>query len=64
MRMFVYKLIGHYYIVLEMHVCDLDINHKLLVNSKMLFIVGDEIGHFICEDYSMSTKIVSLNHGN
>ena len=47
MRMFVYKLIGHYYIVLEMHVCDLDINHKLLVNSKMLFIVGDEIRHFI-----------------
>ena len=49
-------------------VCDLceksqkDINHKFFVNSEFLFIVGDEIGRFICEDYSILTKMICLDH--
>ena len=48
-------------------VCDLcylvteDIDHKFFVNSKFWFVVGDEIEHFICEDYNISTKIICLN---
>ena len=41
--------------------CDLvtkDIDHKFFVK----FIVGDEIGHFMCEDYNISTKMICLNH--
>ena len=48
-------------------VCDLvteDINHKFFVNSEFLFVVGDEIGHFICEDYNISTKMICLDHGS
>ena len=41
-----------------------DINHKFFVNSEFLFIVGDEIGRFICEDYSISTKMICLDHGS
>ena len=46
--------------------CDLvteDINHKFLVNSKTQFVVGNEIGRFICEDYNILTKMICLDHG-
>ena len=47
--------------------CDLvtkDINYKFFVNLEFLFVVGDEIGHFICEDYNISTKMIFLDHGS
>ena len=47
--------------------CDLvtkDINHKFFVNSEFEFVVGDEIGHFIYEDYNISTKMICLDHGS
>ena len=60
----------YYHIVHEMHsmwfmwkVTE-DINHKFFVNSEFEFIVGDEIGHFICEYYNMSTKMICLDHGS
>ena len=31
---------------------------------KMEFIVGDEIGRFICEDYNILTKMICLDHGS
>ena len=46
--------------------CDLVteyINHKFFINSEFKFVVGDEIGHFICEGYNISTKMICLNHG-
>ena len=48
-----------------MHLCDLvieDINPKFFENSKPKFVVGDEIRHFICEDYNMSTQIICFDH--
>ena len=45
--------------------CDLvteDINHKFFVNSEFQFIVCNEIRHFICEDYNISTKMICLDH--
>ena len=48
-------------------VCDLvieDIDHKFFVNSEFWFVVGDEIGHFICEDYGILTKMICLGHAN
>ena len=51
-------------------VCDLcnlvtkDIDHKFFVNSKFWFVVGDEIRHFICRDYNISTKMICLDHGS
>ena len=47
--------------------CDLvteDIDHKFFVNSEFWFVVGDEIGHFICEDYNISIKMICLDHGS
>ena len=50
-------------------VCDLydvvieGIDHKFFVNLEFWFAVGDEIGHFICEDYNISTKMIYLDHG-
>ena len=47
--------------------CDLvieDKDHKFFVNSKFWFVVDDEIGHFICEDYNISTKMICLDHGS
>ena len=47
--------------------CDLvteDIDHKFFVNSEFLFVVGDEIAHFICEDYNILTKMICLDHGS
>ena len=47
--------------------CDLvieDIDHKFFVNSEFWFVVDDEIGHFICEDYNISTKTICLDHGS
>ena len=47
--------------------CDLiteDINQKFFVNSEFQFVVSDEIGHFICEDYNISTKMICLDHGS
>ena len=26
--------------------------------------MGDEIGHFICEDYNMSIKMICLDYGS
>ena len=48
-------------------VCDLvteDIDHKFFVNSEFWFVVGDEIGYFICEDYNISTKMICFDHGS
>ena len=51
-------------------VCDLcylvteNIDHKFFVNSEFWFVVGDEIEHFICENYNISTKMISLDHGS
>ena len=48
-------------------VCDLvteDINYKFFVNSEFWFVVGNEIGHFIYEDYNISTKMICLVHGS
>ena len=45
--------------------CDLvieDIDHKFFINLKFWFVVGDKIGHFICEDYNISTKMIYLDH--
>ena len=28
------------------------------------FVVGDEIGCFICEDYNISTNMICLDHGS
>ena len=51
-------------------ICDLsdlvkeNINHKFFVNSEFYFVVSDKIGHFICEDYNISTKVICLDHGS
>ena len=48
-------------------VCDLvieDISHKFFVNSEFLFVVFDELGHFICEDYNISTKMICLDRAS
>ena len=48
-------------------VCDLvteDIDHRFFVNSEFQFVVGDEIGHFICEYYNISTNMICLDHGS
>ena len=59
-------IFGHYHIVHGMHsISDLvieDINHKFFVNSEFYFVAGDEIGHFIYEDYNISTKMICLDH--
>ena len=50
-------------------VCDLSdlvtegINHKFFVNKEFYFVVSDEIWHFICEHYNISTKKICLDHG-
>ena len=51
-------------------ICDLcylvtkNIDHKFFVNSEFWFVVSDEIEHFICEDYNISTKMIYLDHGS
>ena len=48
-------------------VCNLvtkDINHKFFVNLEFWFIVSDKIGHFICKDYNISTKMICLDYGS
>ena len=45
--------------------CDLvteDIDYKFFVNSKFWFVVGNEIGHFIYENYNISTKMICFDH--
>ena len=45
--------------------CDLvteNIYHKFFVNSEFWFVIVDKIGHFICEDYNISTKMICLDH--
>ena len=61
---------GQYRIVHEVHsmwfmwkVIE-DINHKFFVNLEFWFVVGDEIGHFICENYNISTKMICFDHGS
>ena len=47
------------------NLCDLvteDVDHKFFVKLEFWFVVGDEIGHFICEDYNISTKMICLDH--
>ena len=42
-------------------VCDLvteDISHKFFVNLEFSFVVGDEIEHFIYEDYKDRKSVV------
>ena len=70
MRLSINELMRHYHIIHEMHsmwfmlkVTE-DINHKFFINSEFYFVVGYEIGHFICEDYNISTKIIYLDHGS
>ena len=41
-----------------------DIDHKFFVNLEFWFVVGDEIGHFICEDYNISIKMICLDYGS
>ena len=41
-----------------------DIDYKFFINSEFWFVVSDEIGHFICKDYNISTKMICLNHGS
>ena len=48
-------------------VCDLvtkDINHKFFVNLEIQFVLGDEIGLFICKNYNISTKMICLDDGS
>ena len=40
------------------------INFDNWPNLELYFVVGDEIGHFICEDYNISTKMIFLDHGS
>ena len=60
-------IFGHYHIILEMH--SMWFSHRRYKSQvpcklKMLFVVGDEIEHFIYEDYKVSTKMVCLDHGS
>ena len=50
------KMLGY-----DLHIEDQ--NYKFFVNSKLQFIVSDEIGLFIYEDYNISTKMIYLGHG-
>ena len=48
-------------------ICDLvieDIDHKFFINLEFWFVVNDEIWHFICKDYNISTKMIFLDHGS
>ena len=39
-----------------------DIDYKFFINSEFWFVVSDEIGHLICEDYNILTKMICLDH--
>ena len=57
----------HYHIVHEMHsmwFSHKNISHKFFVNSEFSFVVGDEIEHFIYEDYNISAKMICFDHGS
>ena len=41
-----------------------DINRKFFANSEFWFVVSDEIGHSIYEDYNISTAVICLDHGS
>ena len=41
-----------------------DVDQRFFVNSEFWFVVSDETGHFICEDYNISTKMICLDHGS
>ena len=69
MRLSINELMRHYLSPLELRciVCDLvieDISHKFFVNLEFWFVVSDEIGHFIYEDYNILTKMTYLDHGS
>ena len=67
MRLFVYELIGNYYIFLKMHCMWFSYKKyksQALSKLKTLFIIGDEIRGFICEKCNLSTKMVCLDHGS
>ena len=63
-------IFGHYHIVHEMHsMWFMWFSHRwyksqVLCKLRIYFVVGDEIGHFICENYNISTKITCLDHGS
>ena len=63
-------LLGILSIGLPCIVCDLrdlvieDIDYKFFVHSKFWFVVDAEIGHFIYENYNISTKMICLDHGS
>ena len=55
----------HYHIVLEMHSMWFSYRrYKSQVLSEFWFVVSDEIGHFICEDYNILTKMICFDHGS
>ena len=58
-------IFGHYHVVHEMH--SMWFSHrryKSQILYKLRILVGDKIGHFICEDYNISTKMICLDHGS
>ena len=63
-------IFGHYHIVHEMHsMWFMWFSHRryrsqVLCKLKIWFVVNDEIGHFICENYNISTKMICLDHGS
>ena len=51
-RTYMFYMLRTYLMIL----CNLvteDVDHKFFVNLEFWFVVGDEIGHFICEDYNI-----------
>ena len=55
-------IFGYYHVVHEMH--SMWFMWKVIEDINQKFVVGDEIGHFICEDYNISTKMIFLDHGS
>ena len=35
-----------------------DVDQRFFVNSEFWFVVSDEIRHYICEDYNISTVLI------
>ena len=48
-------------------VCDSvteNVSHKFFINLEFWFVIGDEIRHFIYEEYNLLTKMICLDHRN
>ena len=60
----------YYHIVHEMHsMWFMWFSHRwyksqVLCKLRIYFVVGDEIGYFICEDYNISITMICLDHGS